>query len=308
MIPLIPPVPKEELEAELGHEKRILRFRGIEVFALVGEEAPRTMLEIGRIREKEFRAVGAGRNVAADIDDLDTGPGAYRQLIAWDPEHRELVAAYRYMLCGDRKEGPLSERLRTARLFDYSERFVRDYLPYSVELGRSVVNREARRAVMGLFTVWSGLGALVSEYRDLRYFFGTISVYTIYPRRAIEQLLRFLERDYADREGLLRPRAGLEWDCSPSSTFPFTGDKAADQAALLAGFSASGLVVPPILLSYLGATDDLRYLATARDADFGDALECALLVPFASVNGKTRARFLDGYESVNPQRFRDLRS
>lgn len=307
MVPLIDPVPPEALEEELGKDKLILSFRGVEVYALAGEEAPRTMREIGRIREREFRAVGAGRDVETDLDDLDFGLGAYRQLIAWDPEQRELVGAYRYLLCADASGDPSLARMRTARLFDFSPAFVRDYLPYAVELGRSVVNREAKRAIMGLYTVWSGLGALMKEYADLRYFFGNFSVYSSYPRRARELLLRFLELNYGERIGLLRPKAGLEWEYERAGAFPFVGDKSADHSALVAEFSALGQSVPPILLSYLGATDDLRYLGTARDADFGGALECAILVPFATVNEKARSRFIDSYESVNPQRFIELR-
>jgi hypothetical protein len=91
----------ETLAAQLGARTRILDFRGVEVHAFAAEEAPEVMREVGRIREKEFRAVGAGRNLALDLDDLDFGSFAYRQLVAWDPQRRELVAAYRYILCGD---------------------------------------------------------------------------------------------------------------------------------------------------------------------------------------------------------------
>lgn len=317
MVPLIDPIPAEELERELDSDKRILDFRGVAVYAFAGEEAPQTMREVGRIREREFRAVGAGRNVDADLDDLDFGPDAYRHLVAWDPANREIIAAYRYLLCGDGTRKVALDRMRTARLFDFSPAFVRDYLPYAVELGRSVVNREAKRAIMGLFTVWSGLGALMREYPDLRYFFGNFSVYAAYPPRARALLLRFLKTNYGDGNALARPKPGLEWrgllESSLESALEgesaglFTGDKAADHERLVAEFAALQLSVPPILLSYLGATDDLRYLGTARDADFGDALECAILVPFATVNEKTRSRFIDSYVSVNPGRFRTLR-
>jgi hypothetical protein len=72
--------------------------------------------------------------------------------------------------------------------------------------------------------------------------------------------------------------------------------------------SARNRMVPPILLSYLGATRNLVYLGAARDDDFGGAVECAILVPLKGLNEKARTRFVDSYTSTNPDRFRELRS
>lgn len=307
MFPLIDPVPKEKLAEELDEEKKILSFRGVDVFAFTAAEAPQVMREVGRIREREFRAVGAGRNVPLDIDELDTGPGCYRQLVAWDPENREIVGAYRYVLCADLLAGAGLGRLRTSGLFDFSPRFFAEYLPYTVELGRSVVNREAKKAIMGLFVVWSGLGALVREYPEIRYFFGNVSVYDSYPDELKDLLIRFLEIHHRDTEDLLRPREGLGYQIDRCRTFPYSGSYSGDHDTLIAEFASRETFVPPILLSYMGANRDLRYLASARDSDFGGAVECAILVPVANINEKTRKRFIDGYEGTNPRRFAELR-
>lgn len=307
MVPLIEPLPKDLLTEELSPEMRILTFRGIEVFALRAEEAPAVMLEVGRIREKEFRAAGAGRGVRADLDEYDWGSGEYRQLVSWDPVNREIVAAYRYQPCWGGTSGKDLPRLRTARLFDYSRRFREEYLPFTIELGRSVVNREAAKSVMGLYTVWSGLGALVREYAELGYFFGNVSLYSTYTAEAKALLLGFLELHHGDPEDLLSTREGLTYHGVRLEGDPFVGSYTEDHDRLLARFSSLGFGVPPILLSYLGAARDLRYLATAFDPYFGDALEIAILVPCSAFNAKARARFIDGYESVNPRRFLELR-
>jgi hypothetical protein len=307
MVPLIDPVPKERLAAELDESKKILNFRGVDVYAFTAAEAPDVMREIGRIREREFRFVGAGRDVPADIDGLDTGPGCYRQLVAWDPENREIVGAYRYVLCGDLLRGPGLGRLRTAGLFEFSAALLADYLPCTVELGRSVVNREAKKAIMGLFVVWSGLGALIREYPEIRYFFGNFSVYSSYPDDLKDLLIRFLELHHPDKDKLLRPKQGLEYRIACGRIYPFTGSYGEDYDRLIGEFGKRGTFVPPILLSYLGANRDLRYLAAARDADFAGAVECAILVPVANINEKTRKRFIEGYECKNPERFAELR-
>jgi hypothetical protein len=334
MIALADPVPHETLAAQLGARTRILDFRGVEVHAFAAEEAPDVMREVGRIREKEFRAVGAGRNLALDLDDLDFGSFAYRQLVAWDPQRRELVAAYRYILCGDLvcadpesgaappgapasrtskpRDCPGYGQLRTSRLFDFSETMEQEVLPYSVELGRSVVNREAAKAIMGLYCAWAGLGALTREYPHLESFFGNFSVYSSYPPESIALLVRFLERHHRDPRKLLAPKAGLSYEIDRTGADPFTGDYDKDYDRdydfLLSSMASLGTAVPPILLSYLGATRNLVYLGAARDDDFGGAVECAILVPLKGLNEKARIRFIDSYTSTNPHRFQELRS
>lgn len=307
MIELAPPVPKDILASQLGEKTRILTFRGVEVHAFVAAEAPDVMQEIGRIREKEFRNVGAGRNMSVDLDELDDGPYSYRQLATWDPERRELVAAYRYILCGDLLKGPGFAHLRTAKLFDFSETLCAEVLPFSVELGRSVVNREAGKAIMGLYCAWAGLGALAREYGHLTNFFGNFSVYASYPREAVVLLIRFLELHHGDKRKLLKPHPGLEFALDENDPDPFSGDYDTDHETLIASMARLGTTVPPILLSYLGATRDLVYLGAARDSDFAGAVECAIIVPLHGLNPKTQTRFIDGYESINPERFRDLR-
>jgi hypothetical protein len=308
MIDLAEPIPGALLAAQLGPQTRILTFRGVEVHAFVAEEAPDVMREVGRIREKEFRAAGAGRNLPADLDELDFGAYSYRQLVAWDPERRELVAAYRYILCGELQNGPGYAHLRTSTLFDFSDRLKAEVLPYAVELGRSVVNREAGKAIMGLYCAWAGLGALTREYGHLKYFFGNFTVYASYPPEAVALVLRFLERHHADSAGYLSPRSGLGYQYDRGAEGPYSGDYAVDHDILVSSMARLGTFVPPILLSYLSATRSLVYLGAARDADFGGAVECAILVPLRGLNQKTSSRFLDSYTSTNPDRFRELRN
>jgi putative hemolysin len=113
------------------------------------------------------------------------------------------------------RQAPGLPRLQPAahlRLFDFSGTMEQDVLPYSVELGRSVVNREAAKAIMGLYCAWAGLGALTREYPHLESFFGNFSVYSSYPPEAIALLIRFLERHHRDPRKLLEPKAGLSYE------------------------------------------------------------------------------------------------
>jgi len=288
MVALLDPVDPYQIQKELKEEKKILSFRGLDLFALIGDQAPYTLKEVGRIREKEFRKVGAGRNLAADLDEKDFGPYSYRHLVAWDPEAKEVVAAYRYLVCPDLLSGPGFSYLRTAGLFDFKAPLIDHVLPQGIELGRSVVNQEAKKAIMGLFVTWAGLGALLKEYPEIQYFFGNFSLYQSYDQDAQRGILEYLIRHHSPQEGFLEPKKGLAFpNLPPWGTFSI--DKKRDQQ------------------SYLGASEDLLFLGAALDLDFGRCLECAILVSRQGLSEKTKGRFVDPYISINPLWFKELR-
>lgn len=306
MKPLAPPAPPELVTRELTDTTRISCFKDLEIHLFAAREAPTVIEEIGRIREEEFRAVGAGRDIARDIDRFDTQWPWYYQLVSWDPEEREIVAVYRAIHCGWALRHGGRDALRTAHLFDFSDRFIEEYLVRSVELGRSVVNRTARRAIQGLFSIWTGLGAMTREWPDLHYFFGNVSLYRTLPPTAIEAILTFLYRYHRAQDGLVKartPATGIVGrETAPDSEAAATSWDVAFEA-LQERARREEWTIPPILLSYLKANQNLIVFDTARDPDFGDALEVAIAVPTIGVNPRTRKRFIDPYESVNPGRF-----
>ena len=142
---IIAPISKEILKAELSEDKR-LRFTNKshnEIYVITHQDSPNVMKEIGRLREIAFRAAGGGTGKAMDIDEYDVMENPYKQLVVWNPEAEEILGGYRYLL-GDEVQfdehgKPL---LATAHMFNFSEVFLKKYLPYTVELGRSFVTLE----------------------------------------------------------------------------------------------------------------------------------------------------------------------
>lgn len=298
----------ETIAGELTGTTRIGNFKELEIHLVNAREAPATMDEIGRIREREFRAVGAGRGGEIDHDRFDTQWPWYSQLVSWDPEEHEVVAMYRAIHCGWALRHGGLPALRTAELFRFSEEFLQDYLPRSVELGRSVVNRDARRALAGLFSVWTGLGAISREWSDVRYFFGNVSLYRTLPEDAVRRILRYLFTYHRVDPGLVvaRRSAEIELDLSERDAARSPAEASAQQDALEALQShaaAGGWEIPPILLSYLKAHPGMLAFDVARDDDFGGALEVAIAVPLEGVSPRTVKRFIDPYRSINPDRF-----
>jgi hypothetical protein len=260
------------------------------------------MQEIGRIREREYRAVGAGRNVAADVDEYDTGAVPYRQLVAWDPVHSEIIAMYRYFFCSIAVNRGDVGLLRTAQLFSFSPRFVEETLTDAVELGRSVVNSQAKRAILGLFSVWAGLGAIMVERPEIRFFFGNVSVYRSWPQPAVDILLGYLYQHHSGSDGVAG-KAGVAYRSAGierARAELFAGLPVAEAYRVLeAELAEYGCTPPPILVSYLRATTGLTIYDAVQDSDFGGAYEVALTVSTRHLTEKTRRRIIDGYDPVN---------
>lgn len=296
--PVRDPVPIDAIRAELTPERFVRAFRGIEIYATHAHEAPNLMQEIGRVREIEFRSEGGGTGHAVDIDEFDTADDPFRQLVAWDPEAGELVGMYRFFP-GARAVAPDgSVRLPTARLFSFSPRFRDEYLPLTIELGRSVVNRSAKRAIVGLFAVWSGLGAIVAEHPECRYFFGKFTTYPSYHPDARRALMSFLAAWCPDPDGLVAPHPELVPDLTQSLDASFGGSDYDTEYERLVEIARSvGEMIPPLVISYLGLSRTMRTFGTARNPHFGNVLETAILVDIHDIAEKQRKRFVESYEA-----------
>ena len=167
---IIDKVPREVLLAELTPDKKLRSTNksGNDIYIITAHDAPNVMREIGRLREIAFRAAGGGTGKSMDIDEFDTMEKPYSQLIVWDPEAQEILGGYRYLLGKDWQVGADGQPLlATGHMFRFSERFMRDYAPWTIELGRSFVTLEYQSTLMGrkgifaLDNLWDGLGALV---------------------------------------------------------------------------------------------------------------------------------------------------
>ena len=200
---IIQPIDRKLLKAELTKSKMLRRTNksNNEIYIVTAHDAPHVMQEIGRLREIAFRYYGGGTGCPVDIDEYDTMQDAYRQLIVWDPAEECILGGYRF-LCGSdvRFDNAGKPILATSHMFHFSDRFVRDYLPYTVELGRSFVALEyqatrtgSARGLFVLDNLWDGLGALSVIDPRLQYYFGKVTMYNTYNTEARNMILYFLQ-------------------------------------------------------------------------------------------------------------------
>ena len=90
---IISPVDRNLLKQELTKEKMLRRTNksNNEIYIITAQDSPNVMQEIGRLREAAFRFYGGGTGEAVDIDEFDTMPDAYRQLIVWNPDDEQIL-------------------------------------------------------------------------------------------------------------------------------------------------------------------------------------------------------------------------
>ena len=214
MKPIIPPLDKEILEKELTEEKFLRKTNNGNnmLYVITQHDSPNLMTEIGRLRELTFRAAGGGTGKEIDIDEFDTMPNPYKQLVVWDPSRKEILGGYRYIVCIENIcQEDDCRHLATAELFHFSEKFRNEYMPHMIELGRSFVQpayQTTNRSSKGLYALdnlWDGLGAIWMNHKHVKYFFGKVTMYTQFDVEARDLILYFMDKYFGDRENLILP-------------------------------------------------------------------------------------------------------
>ena len=218
---IIKPVDKALIKNELTLDKLLRKTNKShnEVYVVTAQNSPNTMLEIGRLREEAFRTAGGGTGKAVDIDDFDSMENCCKQLIVWNPEAEEIIGGYRYIFGEDwKKDANGQPLLATSHMFHFSEKFMKEYAPYTVELGRSFVSlgyqniRRNSKSIFALDNLWDGLGALTVLKPNCKYFFGKVTMYHSYIRRGRDLILYFLKKYFDDKENLIIPIKPLKID------------------------------------------------------------------------------------------------
>lgn len=309
---IIAPIDKEVLKSELTEDKR-LRFTNKsnnEIYIITWKNAPNVLKEIGRLREIAFRAAGGGTGKSMDLDEYDLMENPYQQLIVWNPEAEEILGGYRYLL-GDEVEFDAEGKpvLATAHMFNFSEKFLKDYLPTTIELGRSFVTLEyqsTRAGSKGLFALdnlWDGLGALTVIMPQVKYFFGKMTMYRSYNRLGRDMILYFLKKHFSDKDQLITPMQPLQIETDPKvleKIFCYDTFKE-DYKVLNTEVRKLGYNIPPLVNAYMSLSPTMRMFGTAINDGFGDVEETGILIAVDEILEEKRVRHIESYLREHPE-------
>lgn len=303
---VIPPVDKALIEKELTRDKLLRESNnaGNQLYVITHHDSPNTMREIGRIREITFRAAGGGTGKEVDIDVYDTNDNPYKQLLVWDPTEKEILGGYRFHLGADIGVDDNGKvQIATAKLYHFSDEFIKDYLPYTIELGRSFVQpayqstKMGKKSLYALDNLWDGLGAIYVNNQNYKYFFGKVTMYTSYNPEARNLILYFLKKHFGDKTGLLYPFHPLDTGMDiPKMASILTADNFQDDLKTLSQeVRARGEVIPPLINAYINLSPTLRCFGTILNDSFGDTEETAIMVTVKDMYPAKTERHINSY-------------
>ncbi|MDD7335715.1 MAG: GNAT family N-acetyltransferase [Prevotella sp.] len=309
---IIQPISKELLRQELTPERqlRMTNKSHNEIYIVDAHNAPNVMQEIGRLREIAFRTAGGGTGKAVDIDEFDVCDNCYKQLIVWNPEEEEIIGGYRYLLGRDweiEKNG--QPKLATSHMFHFSDRFMKEYMPYTVELGRSFVSleyqnvRKNTKSIFALDNLWDGLGALTVINPDLKYFFGKMTMYPSYIRKGRDMILYFLKKYFDDKDNLIVPIKPLVID-TPEDELKkiFYKDNFKDDYRILNHeVRKLGYNIPPLVNAYMNLSPTMKLFGTAINYGFGDVEETGILIAVDEIFEEKRVRHINSFIKEHPE-------
>jgi len=305
---IIPPVDRQLLEQELTNE---LFFRDTnngnnKIYIFTCEQAPNVMRELGRLREITFRDASGGTGKSLDIDDYDMGKSAFKQLIVWNPEDKEIVGGYRFLIG---KEVETDEEGQphtpTSKLFRFSDKFIHDYWPVTFELGRSFVQPNyqptvnLRKGMYSLDNLWDGLGAITIVNPEVRYFFGKITMYPSFDSFGRDLILYFLHKYFPDEDGLIRPKVPFKIQTKEKvlrSIF-MGANYDEDYKILVQKVRRLGEQIPPLVNAYMNLSGSMKMFGTAINDEFGKVEESAIIITIADIYDYKKDRHMSTFKS-----------
>ncbi len=312
---VIDPIPVDAIMAELTEERffRKTNNGGNEIYIVNYLNSPAIMKEIGRLREISFRDSGGGTGLDCDLDEFDVCEENYfQQLIVWNPVDKAIVGGYRFLLCDHLPvdaEGQVNTP--TSELFHYSEKFVKEYLPYTIELGRSFVQpdyqpaKSLSKGIYSLDNLWDGLGSLKDLYPTAKYYFGKVTMYPHLERESRDMILYFWKKHFPDPDELVRPRPELNLPIlmdEKELESIFVGETYRDDFKILVkNVRDRGAAVPPLVNAYMNLSATMRTFGTALNAPFGNVEETGILVTIGDIYEEKAIRHMTYDKNEKPE-------
>lgn len=305
MQPIIEKVSREAILAELNKDRYVRKTNNgnNDIYIITNHDSPNVMREIGRLREVTFRHAGGGTGKEIDIDEYDLSSHPYKQLLVWNPEDKEIVGAYRYIACKDAEFIDGKVHLATTELFDFSPKFYTDFLPYTIELGRSFIqpmyqpSEQFRKGLFSLDNLWDGLGAIVIDNPNIQYYYGKVTMYTDFNVTARDYILAFLKHYFPDPDKLVKPIHSVEHKTDVSEflneikTLPYKEG----HSVLNKKVRALGENIPPLMNAYMNLSSTMRVFGTAINPTFGGVEETGILVRISDIYESKKERHLNSY-------------
>jgi hypothetical protein len=301
---IIEPIDRSLLEKELTPASFVkpTNSGNNEIYIVSHLNAPNITREIGRLREITFRDAGGGTGLDCDLDEFDLDEeNPFLQLFVWDPREKEIIGGYRFIhgkTLKRHKDGHIDTP--TSELFHLSDSFIENYLPHTIELGRSFVQPNyqptvnLRKGMYALDNIWNGLGAILIQNPDVKYYFGKITMYPHYNIEARDFILYFLRKYFGDKKNLVYPHEPLVIQTPENilSEAFIGGTYEKDYKILVQLVRQRHENIPPLVNAYMNLSSTMLFFGTSLNPGFGDVEESGILVTLDDVYEFKKERHL----------------
>lgn len=305
---VIAPIDRNILKQELekSHFLRPTHKAGNLIYDITAHEAPHVMTEIGRLRELSFRSGGGGSGQEVDIDHFDTMEQPYHQLIVWDPDGEAIIGGYRFL------QGSETQLLANgqpnvvgAHMFHFCDEYIKNYMPYTTELGRAFVqpayqNLDAGiKSMFALDNLWDGLGALVYDNPDIKYLIGKVTIYPSYNALARDLIYEYLHRFFPGNLDLIITKKPITTSPMAKETANriFMGsDQKLNYKILQKAVRELGETIPPLFSAYIGLSPTMQTFGTGINDEFADIYDTGIMITIADIFADKKERYIDTYK------------
>jgi len=226
-------------------------------------------------------------------------------LIVWDPEEKEILGGYRYILGDKVAEAPeCIKLLATSHMFHFSDQFIQEYLPRTIELGRSFVqpqyqsSKAGAKSLYALDNLWDGLGGLVIKHPHMEFFFGKVTMYTHYNQNARDLILGYMRKYFHDPDKLVYPYKPVQLGLSQEQLDRiFSSSSAVDDYKILnKKVREYGENIPPLINAYMNLSPSMKTFGTAINDEFGDVEETGIIIRIRDLYKAKIDRHLSSYD------------
>lgn len=305
---IIDPISLDLIKAELTPEKKLIDTNkgGNELYVVTWHDSPNVVKEIGRLREIAYREAGASSGKAMDLDEFDTMEKPYQQLIVWDPDAQAIVGGYRFILGTDvtiKSDG--QPNLTSSHLYHFSDDFIENYLPHTMELGRSFVTPEYQsskagaKAIFAMDNLWDGIASVILSHPNIMYFFGKMTIYPSYDLTARDLIMHFLWKHFRDKDELVRPYHPMMPESNEKlmDLILAKEDVKQDYRCLKDAVHRLGTHIPPLVNSYINTSSTMKMCGTSTNDELAGAIETAIMICFDEIYEDKKARHIESFEN-----------
>ena len=289
--PQNPDIVAEEIQ-KLSPSHTLVESGDNVVVQATADQIPHVLIEIGRLREITFRAVGEGTGKTVDLDRFDH---TYVHLFIWNKAKNEVVGAYRLGRTDELMKRQGIRGMYTSTLFRYKREFL-EHLGPALELGRSFIRPEYQKSYAPLLLLWKGIGRFVVENPYYKTLFGPVSITNEYQSMSRQLIVGFLKQtryrtdmaEFVRARRPLRSKTSRGWDID--AAVRSMKDDVDAISELVSSIEIDRKGIPVLLKQYIKLGGQI--VGFNVDPAFGNVLDGLIMVDLTQTEQKMLERYM----------------